>query len=67
MADDLPGLLFPAAVGRMDREFPRRDQPPPRQRRQPPPRRQPDGHETVEPLPETDDGPVVGGHLDVRA
>jgi len=66
MAEELPGLLFPPAVGRMDREFPRRDQPPPRQRRQPS-RRPPDGHDAAPARNPDPDESAVGTHLNVRA
>jgi hypothetical protein len=66
MADEVPGLLSPSAIGRVGHDLPRREAPPSRHR-QPSPRK----HPRPDPQPDADADPrearVVGSRLDVHA
>jgi hypothetical protein len=65
MADEVPGLLSPSAIGRVGHDLPRRE-PPPSRHRQPPPRRPPAGDPEPDSNPDTGEPCLVGSRLNVR-
>jgi hypothetical protein len=66
MADEVPGLLSPSAVGRVGHDLPRRE-PPPSRHRQVPPRRKASRDVELDERVEPTEPRLIGSRLDVHA